>query len=90
MTIHFSVPESVEAHLKAELGGNINETAKQALAVELYREGKISLGLLAEMLGMGVIEADAWLAERGVALNYSAEDFDADRERLAEIFPDLQ
>jgi predicted HTH domain antitoxin len=41
--------------------------------------GKISLGFLAEMLGMDVIEADRWLSERGIPLIYSCADLEADR-----------
>ena len=58
---------------------------RAALLIESYRAGKISIGLLAQTLGMGVIEADAWLAERGVELNYSANDLAADRKALAEL-----
>jgi predicted HTH domain antitoxin len=38
------------------------------------------------MLGMGVLDADEWLARRGVPLSYSADDLDADRKTLGELF----
>ena len=62
----------------------------EALAIESYRQEKISLGFLAEMLGMGVLEADAWLAQRGVPRNYSIEDYEADLRDLAAVFPDFK
>jgi len=36
-------------------------------------------------LGIGVIDADHWLAQRGVPLNYSVEDFKADQYTLREL-----
>jgi predicted HTH domain antitoxin len=90
MTISFSMPDRVEQYLRTALGGDVSQAAKEALAVDLYRKGNISLGLLAEMLGMGVLEADAWLADRGVPLNYSAQDFEADQKALAEVFPGVR
>ncbi|HOB75083.1 MAG TPA: UPF0175 family protein [Phycisphaerae bacterium] len=90
MTISFSMPDHIEEHLRGEVGPDLGQAAKEALAIQLYREGRISLGLVAEMLEMGVIEADEWLGKRGVPLNYTAEDFEADRKSLAEVFPEAR
>ncbi|TWT41976.1 hypothetical protein RAS1_31020 [Phycisphaerae bacterium RAS1] len=87
MSIKVDIPARVESILRAEWG-DLSQAAKEALAIESYRAGKISIGFLAEMLAMGVIEADAWLARRGVPLNYSAEDLEADRRDLRELFPE--
>jgi predicted HTH domain antitoxin len=59
---------------------------RQTLAVELYREGKLSLGKAKELAGV----ANKWemiqlLNSRGVSLEYSAEDAAADLETLDEI-----
>ena len=67
---------------KDKLGGYIRQT----LAVELYREGKLSLGKAKELAGV----ANKWemiqlLNSRGVSLEYSAEDAAADLETLDEI-----
>ena len=56
-------------------------SARDALLIEAYRLGKLRIGLLARALGMGVAEADQWLAQRGVSLNYSFQDFKADETR---------
>lgn len=58
---------------------DLERTAKEALLIESFRTGKVSVGFLAETLGMGVIEAQTWLSRRGVPLNDSARDLDADR-----------
>lgn len=89
MHMNIDIPQEVEAVLRDEWG-DLGRAAKEALAIESYRTGKISVGLLAEMLGMGVIEADVWLAQRGVPLNCSSEDLDADRDDLAALFPEMR
>ncbi len=89
MHIDVDIPKNLEEILAAEWG-DLSTAAKEALAIESYRTGKISLGLLGEMLGMSVIEADQWLAQRGIPLNYLPEDLEADRRDLAELFPEMR
>lgn len=84
MTIQLDLPDRVEQALTREWG-DLPRAAKEALAIESYRTGRMSLGLLAEMLGMGVVEADRWLADRGVRLNYAAKDLVADCDTLREV-----
>jgi predicted HTH domain antitoxin len=85
MAVIIDIPKRIEDALRAEWG-DLEQAARDALLIESYRSGKISIGFLAESLGIGVIEADRWLAERGVPLNYSAEDLEADRKTLGELF----
>ncbi len=89
MHVIIDIPDNVRDQLQAQWG-DLSRAAKEALAIESYRAGKISIGLLAEMLGMGVIEADRWLGQRGVPLNYTADDLETDRRNLAERFPEIQ
>ena len=86
MAIRFDLPGKIEDDLREELG-DLNRAAKEALFIECYREGRISIGYLAQALGMGVIEADDWLHKRGVPLNYTPEDLRADVEALERILP---
>ena len=81
MAVTFSLPEGIEQALRKELG-DLDQLAKEALVVELYRQGQLSIGSLARLLAMGVIEADAWLAKHGVPLNYSVEDLEQDCRTL--------
>jgi predicted HTH domain antitoxin len=67
---------------KNELGSYICQT----LAVELYREGKLSLGKAKELAGL----SNKWemirlLDSRGVAFKYTAADASADLETLNKI-----
>ena len=86
MAITFDLPEDIERMLYREMG-DISRVAKEALLMEAYRTAKLSLGELAQILGMGVIETLDWLGQHGVPLNYSLEDLDTDRKTLEEIFP---
>ena len=56
---------------------------KQALAIELYREGKISLGKAAELAGA----RNKWemlmiLSEHDIPIHYTAKDSNSDLETL--------
>lgn len=85
-TISFDIPEPLAGHLAQEWG-NLSAAAKDAFAVESYRSGKISLGYLAQLLGLsGVLEAGEWLAARHVDMNYSLADLEADRATLGTLF----
>ena len=85
MSVTIDIPQPAEDALRAQWG-NLEQVAKEALLVESYRQGKISIGFLAQNLGMGVIEADRWLARRGVPLNYLRQDYEADCRTLEQLF----
>lgn len=66
----------------------LDDFIRQTLAVELYREGKLSLGKAKELAGL----SNKWemiqlLNARGVALHYSAEEAKSDLESLDKIIP---
>jgi predicted HTH domain antitoxin len=82
MAIMFTLPEQIEKHLQAEMGPNLNAAAKEAMAVELYREGKLSTGQVAEMLELSVYQVDGLLKQHGVELPYTVADFDHNRFAL--------
>jgi hypothetical protein len=54
-------------------------------AIEGYRVGRLSHRQLGEMLALDYWQAEAFLKERGVPLNYSAADLEADNATLAKI-----
>ncbi len=85
MQVTIDVPDYIEKSFR-ESGDDIARTTREALAIEAYRTGKISLGDFAEMLGMGSIEALDWLGRRGIPMNYSLEDLYKDRETLKDFF----
>lgn len=88
MSLTISLPDGF-----ADVLGSSNEErerrAREALALELYREGKISLRRMGELAGIG---SDYWAAENFRALhkaplNYSIGDLDADREAAGTLLP---
>ncbi len=85
MTVSFDLPSGIEQQLQVALG-DLGQAAKRALLVDAYTRGQISMGRLAETLGMGVMETQQWLADQKVPLNYSVEDFEADQKTLSELF----
>ncbi|OFV67262.1 MAG: protein belonging to Uncharacterized protein family UPF0175 [Candidatus Syntrophoarchaeum caldarius] len=59
---------------------------RRALAVELYREGKLSLGKAAEVAGVrNKWEMLMLLNEKGVTINYTAKDAENDLKTLKEV-----
>lgn len=66
----------------------LEDYIRQTLAVEFYREGKLSLGKAKELAGL----SNKWemiklLDSRGVPLNYTAADAAADLETLDNVLP---
>ena len=51
---------------------------RKLVALELFREGKVSLGKASEIAGLSVWEMMYLLKERRIPLNYSIKDFERD------------
>ncbi len=60
------------------------EVAK-LLALELYREGSVSLGRAAELCGVSQAEFMQFAAEREVSLHYTLDDLQQDREFIERL-----
>jgi predicted HTH domain antitoxin len=86
MSVMITLPESIEHHLKMEWGADLSRRALEALAIEGYRTEALSIGQVAEMLGMSVNDADGFLKERGVDSLITIEDFKQGRGSLANLF----
>ncbi len=86
MTISFQLPDDIEKQLREELSG-LDQAAKEAALVELYRQEKLSHGKLAESLGISRYETDAVLKRHNVTEDLlTLEEFDeqiADLRKLA-------
>lgn len=63
--------------------------AREAIALELYREGKISLRHMGELAGVGgnYWAANELRARYGVPINYSMAELEEDRLAAAKIWP---
>ena len=82
MSVTIELPEEIEQQLETEWG-NLPRRALEALALEGYRSGALTLAQLRRMLEFETrMEADAFLKQHGVYLEYSVEDLEQDRETL--------
>ncbi len=87
MTVSFEISLTSEDALREAWGGDLSRAAKEALVIESYRTGKISSGKVAEILGLRTsIQGQAWLAGRGIDLNYDLAELAADRETVRGLF----
>lgn len=59
---------------------------RETLAVELYRQGRISLGKAAELAGVDTKhQMQALLAQHGAHLDYTSDDAEADMKTLERL-----
>lgn len=87
MTVSVDIPESAEAQFRAVFGPDLSAAVTEALLINGYRTGRIGLGFVAEVLRLPTrFEAQQWLADRNIPLNYDAEELEADRETLRKHF----
>lgn len=83
-TVSFQLPDDVERQLRRELG-DLDAAAKEAALVELYRQGRLSHGKLAEGLGISRYETDALLKRHNVTEDLlTQEEFDQQVSGLRE------
>ena len=84
-TVSFQLPDNIEQQLRLALG-DVNAAAKEAALVELYRQGQLSHGRLAESLGISRYETDAVLKQHNVTEDLvTREEFDQQAVRLREL-----
>jgi predicted HTH domain antitoxin len=80
MHVTIDIPEQ----LSEVFGADLSTAAKEALLIDAYRMGRVSLGFVTEVLGLATrLDAQRWLAVRRVPLNYDAAELEADRQVLA-------
>lgn len=83
-TITISLPAKIAANIATD-DGVLSRKTLEALAIESYREGDLSIGQLAEVLGFSVLEAEEFLSSKDVPLNYSLSDFEKDLENTKRL-----
>lgn len=85
MSLTITLPNRIQQHLESGWGDALPRKAKEALAVEGYRSGLLSVGEIAEMLGLSINDADGFLKERGLMAIESLEEIDADSRKLESL-----
>jgi predicted HTH domain antitoxin len=85
MSLEIAIPSHIEKHLETEWGKELPRRAAEAVAIEGYRSGALSLGEVAEMLSLSINEADGFLRERRIVLTESIEEIETDSRALEEL-----
>jgi predicted HTH domain antitoxin len=79
MQVTVDLPDDIARCLQ-EKQPDLAQSLMEAIAVEAVRDGTISGGRAAEMLGISRDEMDAILKRADVYLDYTLEDLEHDRE----------
>jgi predicted HTH domain antitoxin len=78
--VTLDLPDVLSTYLTAS-GHNLERAALQAIALEAYREGKLSTAQLRRLLGYHTrTQVHAFLRQHGVYLHYSLADLEHDRQ----------
>lgn len=83
MEVTISIPDRFV--IGQSIDGDVSRQMVEAYAIENYRQERMSLGQLAELLGFSIDEANAFLKKHDVPLNYGFDDLAADRHSI-ELF----
>jgi predicted HTH domain antitoxin len=84
MQVTVELPDQV-ARQWGETPDAIGRHVVEGAAIEGYRVGRISHRQVGEMLGLDYWQTETFLNNRGVPLNYSTTDLEADNATLAKI-----
>ena len=84
MQVTVELPDQV-ARQWGETPDAVGRHVLEDAAIEGYRAGRLSQRQMGAMLGLDYWQTEAFLKERGVPLNYSAADLDADKATLERI-----
>jgi predicted HTH domain antitoxin len=86
-TVHVDLPEDLlrAANVNTSSPDSASLEVAKLLALELYREGSVSLGRAAELCGVSQAEFMQFAAGREVSLHYRFGDLEQDRRFIRNI-----
>jgi hypothetical protein len=85
MAVSFELPSEIERNLRQTLG-NLDEAAKEAALVGLYRQRKLTQRELAQALGLTRLETESLLKKHGVTEDLpTADEIERDVEDLRRL-----
>ena len=84
MQVIVELPDQV-ARQWGETPDAVGRHVLEDAAIEGYRAGRLSQRQMGTMLGLDYWQTEAFLQERGVPLNYSTADLEADNATLDKI-----
>jgi predicted HTH domain antitoxin len=81
--VNIELPADLTAQFESE---NVSEEVARLLALELFREQKVSLGRAAELCSMPLAAFMKFSAAHGVPpITYSLDDLEADRKTIERL-----
>jgi|LGVE01.1.fsa_nt_gb predicted HTH domain antitoxin len=83
-TIAVTIPKEL-IHIFKIREKDLSKAVRESLAIELYREGKISMGKAAEIAKLSRWEMFELLGRKEIPLQYYPEDFKQDIETLEKM-----
>lgn len=86
MEITLTIPDQIATQLLQGSNAPFPRRILELLAIAGYKAERLSLGEVAEMLGISTSEADDFLKEQDVPLNYTLADLENDRATIAALF----
>ena len=84
MQVVLEIPDRLATQLQTN-GRSLPQRAMEDLAVEAYRLEELSLGQLAEMLGLSINDANGLLKARGISDDFSLEEFQEQRKSMERL-----
>jgi hypothetical protein len=76
MSVTVELPAELEAIVRRNVGGDLNAYAREALAVQFYRDGNLTHGQFQSFLSVSSYEADVILKRHGGVDEVTAEELD--------------
>ena len=84
MQVTVSMPDKI-ARQWGDTPDVVGRHVMEDAAIEGYRAGRLSHRQVSDMLGLDYWQTEGFLKERGVPVNYSAADLEADNATLDRI-----
>lgn len=79
MGFSLNISPDAELALREAFGADMDRAALEAMVIMAYRMRKFGISGVRRSLGLSTrMEAEQWLGNRGVAVNYGPADFDDD------------
>ena len=85
MTLSIDIPADVESALRLQFGPALELRAKEDLAASWFSEGRITSRQVAQLLGIPLFEAHAFLKAKGASLPMSINEVEADLASLQQL-----
>jgi predicted HTH domain antitoxin len=85
MKLTIEIPEVMEETLHRQLGQDLGQAAKEAMAVAWYQAEKLSIGQVAEFLGISIYEAEGLMKQHHVDAPYALADFEKDKNTFRRV-----